>query len=376
MNILHLVGGLGTSSGTTQIIWNLCKVAADEGHRPSILYLTGRGIDTWELADSRISTYSCPISTSRSWGFSPAFHQTLKRLVNTTDVIHIHSNWLYINLAASGVSLKYGIPLVVSPQGALDPWCLRHHRLRKQLYWLLLEKRIMCNAAAIHVVSEFERNSVQSLNVRTPCHVIPNGATIPKSVTHRDEACRQLGIPDKAFVILYLARINPKKGLDLLLKSLSFMPDKINFHLLVAGSDGGSGYQGEMERLARSISSKDKITWLGEVSGVRKSMAFACANTYVLPSRAEGIPISLLEAMAHGIPVLYSEACHVPEVADSGAGLSIALNTESIGQKILQLLYDPTLRQEMGRRAKALVESRFNWSSIGRSMLELYAKVQ
>lgn len=376
MNILHLVGGLGTSSGTTQIIWNLCRVAADEGHNPSILYLTNRGIDTWTSPDPRIRTYPCPVTRNRSWGFSPAFHRTLKELGPYANVLHVHSNWLYINLSAAGLALRHNVPLIISPQGALDPWCLRHHAVRKFLYWHLVERRLMETASAIHVVSDFEHANVHVMNVHTPCHVIPNGASVPATMQNRQAARRLLNVPDDAFVVLFLARLNPKKGLDLLLRAASEIPSSIPLHLLIAGGDGGSGYRQQLARMATPLEQLKRITWLGQVSGDVKTAAFAAANVYCLPSHAEGMPVSVLEAMAHGCPVLISDACHIPEVESAGAGFLIERSPEAIRSRILELARNPAACTEMSANARTLVDTRFNWTRIGRDMLSLYSSLQ
>lgn len=372
MKILHLVGGIGTSSGTTQIIWNLSRVAADEGHSPFIAHLSGRGIDEWRLPDSRISTRSFPVRWHRGWGFSPTLYRFLKQEGSSFDVMHVHSNWLYVNLAATATSLVAGRPLVVSPQGALDPWCLHHHAIRKAIYWILLEWHLMNRTTAIHAVSSFEETCVRQMGVRRPCTVIPNGVSPPSQPGDRDAARAGLGLPANGFIMLHLARLNPKKGLSLLIKTLSYLPETVPYHLLVAGSDGGSGYERVLRRQAAPLEKLGRITWLGEVSGPRKDAAFAAADVYVLPSKSEGMPIAALEALSHGVPVILSQACHIPEVEQAGAGFISPTLPEPLGRHILQLVYDPDLRQHMSRQARWLAAQTFDWNIIGRRMTAFY----
>lgn len=376
--ILHAVGGLANSSGTTHIILNLSRQYLQQGHEVSIYYLTNRGYDTLLPDEPRIRTAGLPIDWKQNWGYSRAFRQELQRTIREFDVIHVHSLWLYLNWAVRRIAQSAGVPYVVAPQGTLDDWTLRHHGLKKQIYASLIERDILNRAAAIHAVSPREADNVRQFGVRSPVVVVPNGLN---THPHMDQAARErfrakYNIPTDRLIVLYLGRLDPKKGIDLLLNAAGNVAKELpSFHAIVAGSDLGSGYRARLEAIAQQTGRADRTAFVGELKGADKHDAFSAADLFALTSHSEGQPIAVLEALGYGLPVLITTGCNLADVQSTGAGIVVPDAIPDIGAALRRMIGDTKLRSDCATRARELAETKFAWPVIARQMLQMYDNI-
>ena len=133
---------------------------------------------------------------------------------------------------------RAGRPVVRSPRGTLSTWALRRSRVRKRLIWNLIERRLFDEARLVHATSEMEERDVKQLGIAARTVVIPNGIDLEGEYsTSRIARARRMGIPeaDGRRVVLFLSRIHPKKGLDLLYRAWAELPAHLPALLLVAG---------------------------------------------------------------------------------------------------------------------------------------------
>ena len=140
--------------------------------------------------------------------------------------------------------------------------------------------------------------------------------------------------------------------------------------LLVVGPDDGA--RGAMESILEQTGVLDRTVFTGMLLGDHKRAAFQCAELFVQPSYTEGFSNSVLEALAAGLPVVISEQCNFPEVAEHGAGFVVPLNDASVGEAIGELLSDVRLGARMGRNGRRLVDERYTWQAAAASMAACY----
>lgn len=377
MRVLHMVAGLANSSGLTHAILNISRQLVRAGHEVSVFYLTGRGLDTTQSGDDRIVLRGFPLTWSRTWCYSRDLTATLKSEIGDYDVVHVHSLWLHLNLVAWRVCRSAGVPIVVAPHGALDSWCLDYHGVRKRLYGSLVERRILNGVSAIHAVTATEAVDVKGYGVTTPCVVVPNGFD-PDEISplpDRQATRMEQGIADTETVFLYLSRLHPKKGLERLLEAMARMSGDHSARLVVGGSDRGTGYADKLQRLAADLGVADRVEFRGELRGAAKKAAFAIADAFVLASSSEGLPLAVLEAMAAGLPVVITEACNVPEVADAGAGVVIRPDSDELAAAMSRCVQDEGFRKSAGERAKELATGQFTWERAGRDLAQVYGNL-
>jgi glycosyltransferase involved in cell wall biosynthesis len=171
--------------------------------------------------------------------------------------------------------------------------------------------------------------------------------------------------------VLFLARLHPKKGLDILADAFAQLATHHGkAHLVVAGPDGGA--QEDFTRRIAQLNLTARVHVVGPLYGRDKFAAMVDAGCFCLPSRQEGFSVAITEALACGLPVVASESCHFPQIVASGAGRVTPLDAAAVAQALRDVLADPSRRAEMGRRGRELVERHFTWPRIAPRMIGAY----
>ena len=297
-------------------------------------------------------------------------------VVRQCDGVHIHGLWERSTAVASSSARKMGVPYVLSAHGMLEPWALRSSRTKKQIYSALIERPNIRGAACLHALTHSEAEQFVRFGARSPIAVIPNGVDIPERKDRSLFLNLYPQLRDKRLV-LFLARLHRKKGLDLLVEAWSALergfPDA---HLVLAGPDF-EGTQASVERLINARGLKDSVTFTGMLAEPLKWSALAAAESFVLPSYSEGLSVSVLEAMGMGLPVIVTDACNMPEVVEAHAGWEIQATTSALTDALRDLLaHSPEQNREIGTRGAQLVRDRYNWPDVAKKMAELYAWVR
>ncbi len=174
-------------------------------------------------------------------------------------------------------------------------------------------------------------------------------------------------------VVLYLGRLHPKKGLDLLVEAWGGVVRRDpEAHLVLAGPDS----EGTASRLQQKIASGElasTVTFTGMLAGDMKWSALAAAECFVLPSYSEGLSMSVLEALGCGVPAIITHNCNMPEVASAGAGWEIAADANELGNALKEMLSRaPEENARMGQRGAALIEAKYCPDRVAGQMAELY----
>jgi glycosyltransferase involved in cell wall biosynthesis len=172
-----------------------------------------------------------------------------------------------------------------------------------------------------------------------------------------------------------MSRLDPKKGLDLLLPSLERLLAKgLDFHFVLAGGNPQDReYENRIKnQIERSILGKN-TTITGFVTGEIKNNLLARADLFVLPSYYENFGIAVAEAMAAGIPVVISDRVDLhPAVAAAAAGWVTACQLEDLTNTLATAITNPEIRQQRGKNARDLVLNQYSWSAIAEQMLTVY----
>lgn len=298
---------------------------------------------------------------------------TLTGPIRAADFVHLHGVWEPLLWITGQAARRHGVPYVVTPHGMLDPWSLRQRWLKKRLALWLGYRQMLNGAAFLHTLNADEARLVAPLELRCAVEVIPNGVFVeeleplpqPGSFYH-DHPMLQ-GRP----FILFLGRLHYKKGLDYLAQAFEIVASEDpRACLVVAGPDDGAraGFEKQISRAKLT----DRVYLTGSIYGLDKLKALVDAACFCLPSRQEGFSMAIVEAMACGVPVVISDACHFPEVAQVGAGDVVSLDGSAVARSVKRLLGDAPLRDRMGRAGRELVVSRYTWSRIAQHMIDAY----
>ena len=276
------------------------------------------------------------VAGPEAFGFAPGLERALEAA--QPRIIHVHGLWMYPSVASLRWA-KQKKPYMISPHGMLDPWAVKNSRWKKRLAGALYENRHLRGAACLHALNHSEAEAFRAYGLRNPVCVIPNGVEIPVGRSAVPAPWKDK-LPKDARVLFYIGRLHPKKGLDMLLRGWSMVQRDANrsgWHLVIAGWDQG-GHEGELRELASALGLHDSVHFIGPQFGELKTACFQAAEAFVLPSLSEGLPITVLEAWANGLPVLMTRQCNLPSGFEAGAALRIEPEAESIAAELRVLI--------------------------------------
>ena len=266
-------------------------------------------------------------------------------------------------------------PHVVSPHGMLEPWAMANSALKKRVMWRAFQGRALHEARCLHALCEAELTAMRDLGLTNPIAVVPNGVNLSDFADLPAPAAFDDAFPSARDrrVLLFMARLHPKKGLVPLLQAWkSVAPAFADWLLVIAGPDEG-GHRAQLEQIVADAGLENAVLFTGMLDGALKRAALARAQTFVLPSHSEGFSIAILEAMAARLPVLLTPGCHFPDAVDAGAALEAQPQVEALGEALRQLLaQSEDERAQMGARGYELVARKYTWERVATNWKRLY----
>lgn len=388
MRILHVNSIMApTSGGPTTVINSLLKAQARIGHEVA-LCTTDRDNPTSKRLDvasvrNRLSpevethVFAAEIS---SLLVSRAMRAWLRQNIAGFDLVHVHGLYRFPQTYAAHLARRRGVPYVICPRGSLDPFLYRQSSrsvLLKRLWERLFAFPNLHGASAIHYTTEDERQRASFLKLRAPSFVVPNGldwtrfAELPERGAFRV----RLGVGN-APLVLFLSRLNFKKGLDLLVPAFarvrSRFPDAV---LAIVGPDN-EGYGAKVRGWVAEHGLQGCTHFVEHLNGEAVLQAYVDADVFALPSYTENFGMTVVEAMACGLPVVISDQVNIHgEVAAAGAGLVTRCDAGEVAEALCTLLADPARRIAMGAAGRALVQQRYTWPAIVPALTREYEAV-
>ncbi len=263
-----------------------------------------------------------------------------------------------------------GIPYIIEPHCALTTGDQGKKALKKRICNALFYRRFARGAAAIHYLSEKERDE-SGRKWNSNSFIEPNGIDLPETLP--DRASWQASVPE----IVYIGRIEPyQKGLDVLLDALVLLArrdGRPRFHLSIYGNSV-NGSSETMEKRLEVEGLADSVAVHGPVYGGEKDRILRAADFFLLTSRYEGMPMGLLEACAYGLPSIVTPGTNMAEaIRGEGAGWVCDLAPESVGNAIATAVRSAAGYADMAAGAFRVAE-RFSWPSIAEAIRTDYSK--
>lgn len=383
MRVLHVIETLSEAyGGPVAACLTQCRALRDLGVGVEI-FTTDITYPRGAAADGGISAIDgVPVRRFRSWfrpyAFAPGLWRELRQMIRSFDLIHIHGLYRFPMAAAARLARANGVPYVCQPHGSLDPF---HHdkperRTRKRVYERFVEMPALTRAAALLFTAEEERRRAVAAPAGPRKLVVPLGVDIARYVPPaQNDFRRRHGLGDRP-LILFMGRLAPQKALDVLADALGMLvrdhPDAL---LLLAGPDHGT-FRRQVEGWLAANGVGANAMFLGMVTGAEKAAMLAAADIFVLPSHMENFGVSLVEAMAAGLPVVISDRVDIgAAVAQAGAGLVVPREPGRIAGALHTFLDDADLRRRAGAAGRELVAARFEMHAAGRLLLEAYRSV-
>lgn len=330
-----------------------------------------------ETLDVRLYRAMAP----RRWAFAPSMWRALDAAVPQFDVVHIHMLFTFPQMAAYLAARRHGVPYVVSPCGALDPHLRSRSRAIKAITDAAWQRSMLDNAAALHFKTEEEAALVAPLGYRAPAVVAPNGIdwasfrALPDAATAAFRRQHALG---DAPVVLHLGRLSHKKGLDVLIDAfarvrLTLRPAHPEAMLVLAGPDD-EGLTKALRAQASRLGVRDAVKFTGMLDGDAKRAALAAATVFALPSHTENFGVAVVEAMAAGLPAVFTPEVNLARAAAAeGAAIVRERSADAFAAEIAALLGDPVHRETVGERAREFAR-RYDWGDVALELAVMYER--
>ncbi len=312
------------------------------------------------------------------FGYSPRLISWLKSHSRNYDCAIVHGLWNYAAVGASRALPGGDLPYFLISHGMMDPWFRKTYPLKhqvKQVSWLLFEGRLAAGAEALLFTTEEERALAQGefFGHSYNGEVVRYGTGGPEGDPVADIAAFAAACPGVAGrpYLIYLSRIHPKKGCDLLIRAFARVASRASdLQLVMAGPDQ-TGWVPKLKSEADHLGIADRVHWPGMLQGAAKWGAFRGADAFVLPSHQENFGIVVAESLACGTPVLISDKVNIwREIAAARAGYVAPDDIKGATSLLNQWLATNSVeRQEMRARARAVFDTHFEARAAALDML-------
>ena len=354
--------------GTIVVVHILAEQLALQGHDVSVYTTNANGqtdLDVFtgkEIMIDGVKTTYFKRLTGDHTHISPSLWLHLYSTVKQFDAVHIHSWWNPLNIMAAMICRIKGVKPIFSPHGMLSEYIITtNNRLVKRTIHKLMGQRLLKNSI-LHVTAQPEWEEAIKINPEWKGAVIPNLIQLSE-MTHT----RQI---NNVFTIGFLSRIDPKKGLDFLIRALSKV--KFDYKLLIAG-EGEETYVDELKQLSIDCGNEDKLDWVGWKNGEDKFEFLASVDLFALTSHNENFAVVVVEALSMGTPVLVSNNVGIYQyVIDSEQGWVCELDVNNIAAELDKLFLDKDKIQAINIEAPDRIKSYYAQNDLAKRYIELY----
>lgn len=286
----------------------------------------------------------------------------------TTILYHGQTIWDLPMHQMAKMARKLNVPYIITPRGMLEPWSLQQRKFKKMLALRLYQFKDLQRAACLHATAPMEAESIRALGLKNPIAVIPNGVHL------EDFKLKDFNKVKTSNKILFLSRIHPKKGIELLIEAWSHLPANLTMAWEI--DIIGNGEHAYIEQLQSSIYQKGlskSIKISPPVYGKEKMEVYQQANLFVLPTYSENFGIVIAEALACGTPVITTHGTPWQELETQKCGWWIPTGEDALRATLEQALALPQKELDlMGKNGRQLIENKYSMQAVAEQMYELY----
>ena len=370
MKVLHVVPSFHPAyfyGGPIRSTFELCRNLVELGCEVRVLTTDANGLsqvldvdknEEVELPEGFRVRY-CPRRQRHS--VSPTLMRLLPTYMRWADVVHLTGVYNFPTFPTILWGRSLNKPLIWSPRGALQRW-EGSSRIGLKAVWDFLWYHTADRAElTMHVTSEHESRETLARFRKLRMAMIPNGVDVPVDL-NRVERNGELRL-------LFIGRLDPKKGIEGLLRACSLVDSAPPWRLAIAGW-GAPEYVSQLKEQIHALGVKGRVEIMGEVLSEAKKRLFECSDVTLVPSYTENFAIVVAEALAHGVPVIASKGTPWSRLEDMKCGLWVDNDPETLADAIRSISTMPL--QDMGSRGREWMQNEFSWRSVTKQMLDLY----
>jgi glycosyltransferase involved in cell wall biosynthesis len=379
LNVVHYLPRLRREDGGLfRAVIDLARGVARLGHTVKLLSWDDRDLKEEWPASAGWSSVALrpPLPRHVSVPLGVSALAKVAGALRDADVLHLHGPWYPSNLQVSTLARHLAVPYGVSLHGMLDEWSMEQKTYRKLIYHALFCRRFLDQSAWIHCSAQAECAQASRWFDPARAAVLPNIVDLTPfaSLDGGALARQELALGEKTrFTVLFVGRLHPKKGLELLIDAVAAMrADGLVVDVLVAGSSGEPDYALSLERRVAVLELQTQIRFLGFVSGPTKTSLYQCADLVATPSSQENFGYVQVEALACGTPVLTSKTDFSAELEASGGAEVVERDARSFATAISSLCADAARRRVMSELGRSWALATFGGDAASERFVSLY----
>lgn len=382
MRILHVVPTYFPAvryGGPIYSVHGLCKALVMLGHDVHVFTTNVDGPEDSDVVLEQavdmdgVKVWYFPCHFGRRLYYSQPMKRALYDQVGGFDLVHMHSVFLWPTWISARIAEKLRVPYIISPRGMLVKELIsRKSSWIKKLWIALIEKKNLRGASLIHVTADIEKRELLKFGFELPpITIVPNGIDLPELFENTALKEDVLSAIEEGDYMLFLGRINWKKGLDRLLKAMATVPQT---RLIVAGNDEDN-YTEELDQIVKKCELKDRVIFIKRfVAGADKQSLMKRAKFFVLPSYSENFANTVVEAMSFGTAVVVSRDVGAAEIVQQ-AQAGLVIDMEKLSDTLALMWLDESLCNLMGEKGAEWVRTHLLWKNVAENMSHEYRMV-
>ena len=396
MKILHIGSPITDFMGEFGLIFKVSKGLKDLGHEVTIVttdadsfYYDKEKSQMYSETRKKLLTanknpvvfnevplYALHCTVHKFGFYCPDAKNFARKIISDYDVVHVCTWYSHICMVFAQVAFEKNIPFIISSWGTLLPNARKLKASQKWVADQIYTKKILNHATGFQSVGESERKEFLRLGA-TPESIyrLDNPVELEKfEIKENSDILNRHNISGKKF-LLFLGRINEKKGIELLLEAfVGIVKNQEELLLILAGS-GTKEYEKKIRKLVKKLRLENNVIFTGLVTENEKLELLKSASLFVLTSHSDVHPIAVQDALTMGSPVIITESCDYPEVKEYDAGIIIDEDVKQITNAILSIVNDEERLGKMSENARRLVLERFQSKVLIKKYDEMYKDV-
>jgi glycosyltransferase involved in cell wall biosynthesis len=385
LKVLHVIRSLDPrGGGPIEFMNSVSAEWARCGHQCELVTLDAPNDPLIE--NYPFTTFALGANASRGYvsgegyGYSQRFIPWMRQHSASYDFVLVHGLWNYASVGSWRALRGTAVPYFVFTHGMLDPWFNRASPIKtavKAALWKALESRVLRDACGVLFTTTEERDlagkSFRPYRVRPLVVGLGTRDVQDNALAQRHAFAQRMPLLRDRRFILFLSRIHPKKGIDLLLRAFAQQSEvQPDLDLVVAGPDQ-VGLKSSLQALASDLGVASRVHWPGMLTGDAKFGAFLAAEFFALTSHQENFGIAVAEALALAKPVLITNKINIwRDIKDDEAGIVVDDDAEGVSIGLAQLCaLSAQRRQLLSCNARRCFETRYDLQQVAISMLDL-----
>jgi len=373
------------ASGSTKVAYHISKELAKRGYSVTVYtsnmkdkynrIINGDGVEELDgIHVRRFKTVAISATREMKFFITPTLIKMSKEEIRSFDIIHLHEYTTFQNIIIYHYARKYGVPYVLQAHGSLPR--IGAWRRLKWLYDVFFGYRLLRDAAKVIALGRIEAEQYRRMGVpEEKIAIIPNGIDLSEyaNLPPKGSFKKKFNIDEDEKIILYLGRINKIKGIDVLVKAFGKIIGQIgNTKLVIVGPN--DGYSHELRDSIRNLAIEHSVFVTGPLYGKAKLEPYVDAEVFVLPSRYETFPLTILEAIACGTPFIITENCGVADYFRNKVGLVVRPDSTQLSDALIEMLCDKSKQDTFRKNCRTEIE-RFSISNTVSMLEEIYEEI-